>query len=117
MTEYKTLDEWFPDGKPDGRKFHNPAWGESMYFVPYFRTVKGTWHGLGENGESFEYPPIYGFKEYVPSKKTKRVKMYCPVFAGGQGLTSYNYFHEDKGNFLTSANIKGWITQEVEVEE
>ncbi len=120
MSEYKTLDSWFPDGKPDGRKFWRADWDDTMYFVPYFRTVAGKWYGLGENGMDFIYYNTSVFKEWTSPKQTKKVKMYKPIRKGYDihyRTRADDEWHTDKDNFTETRTILGWLEMEVEIEE
>jgi len=120
MSEYKTLDKWFPDGKPDGRSFTISI--DDYFFTPFFRDVRGYWHGLTNKNESTCWPGKSSFYEFIPPKKTKKVTMYKPV-AKGYEDSVYSprcEWHTDKNNWKGQINglpIIGWLTQEVEVEE
>lgn len=118
MPEYKTLDSWFPDGKPDGRKFWRADWDDTMYFVPYFRTVAGKWYGLGENGMDFIYYNTSVFKEWTSPKQTKKVKMYCRVYKRFMHQTAIlgTELFESK-DIDYDQNQWGWHEIEIEVKE
>lgn len=119
MSEYKTLDEIFPDGKPDGRKFiHSdttPKW-----FQPYFKSRHG-WCGLDENDNAIIHDEKTQWQKYYPPKQTKKVKMYKPVYKD----YCQNYYapqavewHTDKENFIYLKNeIIGWLELDAEIEE
>ena len=119
MSEYKTLDGWFPDGKPDGRKFWRADWADGFYFVPYFRSLVGLWYGLGDNGIGFQYSNDSLFKEWTPPKKTKKITMYKPIYKGyADNYRSHidDEWHTDKQNFHQK-NVFGWLEMTCEVEE
>lgn len=113
--EYKTLDEWYPDGKPDGRKFiTTSAYG---WFKPIFRDTEGMWFGEDNRGIGSSWRSNF-FTEYHPPQQTKKVKMYKPI------LTVYDdhyttmpdsEWHSDKNNWERN-DIVGWMEIEVIVE-
>lgn len=117
MSEYKTLDEIFPDGKPDGRKFEVK---NSPFIVePKFRSRDCVWYSLNQNNDGCSYGPSYLYKEYVPPKQTKKVKMYKPV-RRGYGIhyrtRADDEWHTDKDNFTDTRTILGWLEMEAGVE-
>lgn len=117
MSEYKKLDEWFPDGKPDGRMFKVEK--SSFIIEPKFRDWYGTWYCLSQDLVCCSYTHAAKFKEYVPPKQTKKVKMYKPV-RRGYGIhyrtRSDDEWHTDKDNFTETRTILGWLEMEIEVE-
>lgn len=116
MSEYKTLDEIFPDGKPDGRKFEVK---NSPFIVePKFRSRDCVWWSINQNNDGCSYGPSYLYKEHVPPKQTKKVKMYNPVYkrTDGNYITS-DYFYSQKTDFRIMNEIVGWMEIEVEVNE
>lgn len=119
MSEYKSLDEIFPDGKPDGRKFLNKAINTNDYFQPYFREESGNWIGIS-GGLCIVYTPKALFKEYIPPKKTKKITLYNPVYfcsdKPNQFITSV-YYHTSKSDFSCQNRIVGWLEMTCEVEE
>jgi hypothetical protein len=119
MSEYKTLDQFFPDGKPDGRKFVQGSNVPSYWFIPIFRDVYGTWHGLNCKAEHEFYHQGATLKEYEEPKKTKKVTMYKPVYKGYDvhyRTLINDEWHTDKDNF-GSNNVLGWMKMECEVTE
>ena len=115
MSEYKTLDSWFPDGKPDGRKFEVEK--SSFIVEPKFKDAYETWYCLNQNGLCCSYTHAARFKEYQPPKQTKKVKMYKPIHAGcNRYWASRDAWNTDKSQFAT-LRIVGWATMEVEIEE
>ena len=126
MSEYKTLDQWFPNGRGDGRKFLTRESEQSKWFEPVFKgPIRNpcdpyTWHGLDSTGFCTHYSEKTVFKEYTAPKKTKKVTMYKPVF---WSLNNNFYspqdvqWHSDKDYYKgTFQDIKGWLSQEVEVQ-
>lgn len=77
MSEYRTLDEFFPSGRGDGRKFTTDGWEKHACIEPIFLSkpcyvYETTWHCLDEGGHS--YPILrerlqLRFKEWHPPKK------------------------------------------------
>lgn len=121
MSEYKTLDEIFPDGKPDGRKFEVK---NSPFIVePKFRSRDCVWWSINQNNDGCSYGPSYLYKEHVPPKKTKKVKMYRPIQTYREinstkdKYHSYEPYRSDKNDFKNHENIVGWVEVEVEVLE
>ncbi len=121
MSEYKILDEWFPDGKPDGRKFVNKDFEEYVYFQPYYKDIKdGWWHGLDNGGESACYSGDVLWNEYVPPKKTKKITMYKPVYFCSDRPNKYitsAHYSTSKSDFSNQNRIVGWMTMEADVDE
>jgi len=118
MNAYKTLDEFFPDGKPDGRKFMSSDLTMMDAFQPYFRETSGKWAGVS-GGLCMVYNNHALFREYVEPKKTKKITMYKPVFKGYENHHTTNNadeWHTDKHNFV-GKNIVGWLEMTCEVEE
>lgn len=129
MSEYKTLDQWFPDGRGDGRKFTTDGWNVHAWIEPIFiskpcQVYDTTWHCLDENGTS---NPILRemlhtkFKEWHPPKKTKKVILYRPVYLGYEktycSIAGVGW-HSDKYNWVGCKDkIVGWMTMEVEVDD
>lgn len=123
MSEYKSLDEWFPDGKPDGRKFEVK---NSPFIVePKFRSRDCVWYSLNQNNDGCSYGPSYLYKEHIPPKQTKKVKMYKPVckskYVKGEYVAPWSVdWHSNKDFFEdggTDFSIVGYIEIEAEVEE
>lgn len=127
-----TLDEWFPMGRGDGRKFRNKDWpeGESpAWFEPIFRdTVR--WRGLDNIGCSFSSCPDSGdWVEWVPPKKTVKIKFYreiireelTPLVTNSPDHTYHlaPWSSVKKSTATSKARFKtvGWREMEVEVEE
>lgn len=124
MSEYKTLDQFFPDGKPDGRKFvpetykGSPASSDAYCFQPFYKSNALFWYGLTGKGVSASFYGSNLFKEYTEPKKTKKVKMYAPVYKRIDGsFISADYFFSDKADFKNMDLVVGWIDIDVEVTE
>ena len=120
MSEYKTLDEIFPDGKPDGRKFEVK---NSPFIVePKFRSRDCVWWSINQNNDGCSYGPSYLYKEHVPPKQTKKVKMYTPVYKSTKAsldghLVADCSWHQEKTNFQSGRELVGYMEMEVEVTE
>jgi len=111
MSEYKKLDEWFPGGRGDGRKFTAYGWEEYAWIEPIFISkpcyvYETTWHCLDEGGHNY---PIsrerlqLKFKEWHPPKKKvtkylwvhkKTSSMLFEFYKDYQDISS-NYTHHD----------------------
>jgi hypothetical protein len=117
MSEYKTLDEFFPDGKPDGRKFegYSSHW---VWFQPYYRASTG-WYGLNESGNSCSTQFNVVYIEYVEPKKTKNITMYKSVCIDNTGQYYSNIYDPWDTEKKPSGHGKvvGYMTMDVEVEE
>lgn len=116
MSEYKTLNQWFPDGKPDGKWFKELE--STLVFKPFFRSDDGYWHGLTDRNLAWSRYINCKYIEYIPPKQTKKVKMYMPVYKRQDGnfITS-DYFYSQKSDFRSMDLVMGWIEIEAEVEE
>lgn len=130
-----TLDSFFPEGatRGDGRKFRHSTWTIDSWFEPIFKDVNGVWAGLDEVGDLFTANGNYDdfkWQEYKEPPKTKKVKMYCPVYVQTSGviiagdstcfsLVSSDYYSDNKSQFRSpiGKRIVGWLEQEVEVTE
>ena len=122
MSKYKKLDEWFPDGKCDGRKFLMEGLN-SRWFQPYFKS-EGRWYGLNELDSADSWSEQCTWGEYIEPKKTKKVKMYKPVYPGYDGTQDHyttredNSWHSDKTNWdVLRSSIVGWMEMDAEVTE
>lgn len=102
--EYKTLDEHFPNGRGDGRKFTNLDRFKDRWIEPVFKSnacfvYEATWHCLDENGGS---NPIVRdslqmkFKEYHPPKK--KVTKYLWVDTANEKIRPH--FYKDMSELL-----------------
>lgn len=54
MTKLQTIDAIMEGREPGSVKVRDPKW-DYDYFIPYFRDVGGTWHGLQAEG----YPAMW----------------------------------------------------------
>ncbi len=118
MSEYKKLDEIFPDGYGDGRKFCSSD-NTDYWFVPYFNDPMGRWHARDFSNDHFVVYEHVDVREWFPPKKTKKVKMYKPVFKTYNGNYSTHInreWHSDKSVFNIGEKA-GWMEMEIEVEE
>ena len=104
MSEYKTLDEWFPNGRGDGRKFTNIDWPKNDWIEPIFKsnaceTYEDTWYCLDEKGHS---DPFIGnslqmkLKEWHPPKK--KVTKYLWVDTANEKIRPH--FYKDMSELL-----------------
>lgn len=120
MSEYKTLDEYFPDGKPDGRKFTYAGWRDRFWFQPYFKSEDSRWHGIDQDGFHQTWICDLKWKEWNPPKQTKKVKMYKPIRKGYENnyrTLSSDEWHTDKDNFVLRKDIVGYLELDAEVKE
>lgn len=120
MSEYKTLDEIFPDGKPDGRKL-KPIDSDYIFDVK-FRLKRGAWVCINQHEDVCTYSDSMVFKEYIQPKQTKKVKMYTPVYKSTKAsldghLIADCSWHQEKTNFQSGRELVGYMEMEVEVEE
>lgn len=124
MSSYKTLDQWFPNGRGDGRKFTCEIYesGDQLsWFEPMFKSKDPNdsypWYGITHRGFKNSYTGHVLFKEWHEPKKTKIVTMYMPILKYDHGLYStsgcYVSKKETEGYHRP---VVGYITQEVEVE-
>jgi hypothetical protein len=95
MSESKTLDDWYPDGRGDGRKFFS----QQRYgnYEPVFR-CKDTrrWHAIDDRGYHVELLEGEYFKEYVPPKK--KVEKWLWAYPSGSRAGEYcwtEHFYAD----------------------
>ena len=112
----KTLDEWLPSGKGDGRKFERRG-TDTIWFEPYFRVVD-TWYGVTNRGYMMELRGSLIVDEWHPPKKTKKVTMCRPIRKatdGGYYISAT--WMDNKGLFIDAHTIVGWQEMEVEVDE
>lgn len=104
MSEYKTLDEWFPNGRGDGRKFTNLSRFKDTWIEPVFKSnacfvYEARWHCLDENGGN---NPIIRdslqmkFKVWHPPKK--KVTKYLWVDAANEKIRPH--FYKDMSELL-----------------
>lgn len=136
MSEYKSLDQWFPDGRGDGRKFTSSEWDDESWIEPIFKNgesldYKEMWHCLDERNENY---PIFDqdlqlrFKEWHPPKETKKITMYKPVFKHHTDEYFFTPFDttpwsSDKHTYQNLkaiegyGDIVGWMSQEIEVDD
>lgn len=119
MTD-KILDEWFPSGRGDGRRFRCVDWDKdrsiaiNRHFEPIFKA--GFWYGkdsLGGVGAHFSDGKWY---EWHAPKKTKKVTLYAPVCETGGNLYSSGGWYSDKSGFEEEL-FRGWMEMEVEVDD
>ena len=84
-----TLDELLKDlTRGDGRKFRKWGWPLEHYFEPIFKAHSAGetyWYGVKQDGEFYEdYAYSGDWAEWVTEKneshRTKRVKLYRPIF-------------------------------------
>lgn len=104
MGEYKTLDEFFPSGRGDGRKFTTDGWEKHACIEPIFLSkpcyvYETTWHCLDEGGHS--YPILrerlqLRFKEWHPPKK--KVTKYLWVDTANEKIRPH--FYKDMSELL-----------------
>lgn len=69
----KTLDEWFPDGLGDRRKFTVPNWRAHEYIIPLAKIRGSRWLYLNELGMVSEFSGeglYYKLSMWRPAKKT-----------------------------------------------
>lgn len=123
MSEYKTLKEWFGEStRGDGRKFTRVDWLENQWVEPIYLDRHKDWHCLDYEGYSRAWGSVnYPFKEWHPPKKTKKIVLYKPVFKTIKNsfyCPSDANWHSDKDYYKNNFyDIKGWISQEVEVDD
>lgn len=120
--DYKTLDEIFPEGKGDGRKFTLETAYDDYWFIPYFRENTLRWYGLDMTDTHLTIYEDWKVKEWVPPKKTKKVTMYTPVYKSTKmsiegHLVADCSWHQEKTNFQSGRDLVGYMTMEVEIEE
>ena len=118
MIEYKTLDQWFPNGRGDGRKFIDVE-DLDTWFEPIFRSHL-EWFGLNSFGNARSVYHRLKWKEWHEPKKTKIVTLYKPVlrvYDNHYRACHVDEWHTDKNSFdHIKKTIVGWLSQEVEVE-
>lgn len=118
MSEYKTLDKIFQDGKPDGRKLQ-PMHSHYILDVKCRLIKRGAWVCVNQNEDVCVYNDSVVFREYVEPKKTKKVKMYKPIRKGygtHYRTRADDEWHTDKDNFTETRTILGWLEMEAEIE-
>jgi hypothetical protein len=123
-----TLKELMGDKtRGDGRKFQDQYMYNNEWFEPIFLTnvddgLPNEWHGLDERGcgQCFEDEVERYWKEWMPPKQTKKVKLYRPIYRSYENhyrsRASNSDWHTDKKIFVSNS-IVGWMEMEVEVSE
>lgn len=109
MSEYKTLDQWFPDGRGDGRKFL--VFMSSDYIVePVIKAIpfgygEQVWFVVDEKGrlDSFSDHMDVRFKEYVAPKK--KVTKY--LWYNNYSKTTYPYMAKDLDELHENLHCNG----------
>ena len=119
MSKYKTLDEYFPDGKPDGRAFKLEIWYDKphYFFKPFYkaRLASGSyiWCGVDENNFHVQSDCDGLFKEWhQPKKRVTKYLWYnnyskvvypymakCIVDLQEQLHCNGTYVHKGDGNY------------------
>lgn len=121
-----TLDSFFPENatRGDGRKFTHNEWKQYSWFMPIFKDVRGIWVGIEDNGNYFADKYLTysdGWNEWTPTKKTKKITLYKPIFRSDYDdqytVPDHCEWHTDKDNWGKDEEIVGWLTQQAEVEE
>lgn len=115
-----TLDSFFPEGatRGDGRKFVQQGWMNDESFEPIFKDGCGYWVGLDEGGDYYvagSSEDSSYWQEYKKPPKTKKVKLYSPVFLSNSGRYFTGNASSRKEDY--QGNIVGWLEQEIEVTE
>lgn len=121
--EYKTLDEFLPSGRGDGRKFTKHHWPEKYFIEPLCRDRGAIWHSANEDNDIVQSLRTDDFREWHPPKTKKKVTLYRPVFKNGYG----SYYCEQNFDFSNYAKntdpvsivgfFAGWMEVEVFVDE
>lgn len=113
-----TLKELMGDKvRGEGRKFGHVDWEAHEWFEPIFYAVNH-YYGLNQDGIPVTCEANRdGWLEWHPPKKTKKVKMYKPIYKTILGqyysLTASDWNTEKK----SCGDVAGWLEMEVEVEE
>lgn len=113
----KTLDEIFPSGRGDGRKFRRTGEAWDMRFEPIFKG-RTQWVGLDAGGHTVEVAHgEFQWTEWQPPKKTKKVTLYRPVIKTSLGNYTIPYCWSSFKDLSVNNNIVGWQEMEVEIDE
>lgn len=112
----KTLDELYPSGRGDGKKYTQGA-AMSFLFEPLFRDRFGVWHGECSTGKHMEISGSAPVIEWLPPKKTKKVTMYRPIKQASGSYYISHLWDSNKAHFNSLENIVGWQEMTVEIEE
>ncbi len=115
----KTIDELMEGQEPGSIKIRRSYWVEDIYFIPFFKTKPGTWHGLDEDEYGFYYEGNNeGWILYIPPKR--KVKMW-QWLVEGTGTPPYTTveFYPDKQtaqDYYVSNILQKLEHTEIEVE-
>ncbi len=67
--QFIDLDELYPNGRGDGRKFRAIYWNNDEWFEPIYRDQDGLWRGLNMNGTDCLNHAQNNWLEFIPPKK------------------------------------------------
>ena len=124
----KTLDEIFPSGRGDGRKFRRvvvDGWPNDMWFEPLVKASgvyqSKAWHGLLQSGSLASYDEDDAkemrWVEWHPPKVKLKVMMYRPIQVSCEGhYVIDSAWMSDKNQFDLPNGAVGWEEREVSME-
>lgn len=112
----KPLDEIFPSGRADGRKFTTLALSSHVWYEPIFRHGCD-WHGIWNDGRLMTVVGTSIMQEWHPFTTKKKVTMYRPIQISAGDYTASEMWNSNKSRFGSYAHIVGWDEKEFEVDE
>jgi hypothetical protein len=95
------------EGKKPGQiRVRKAGYREDKYFVPYFLSILGNWHGIHQDGAADSF---YGEGDYwqlytEPKPKVKRAQYM--IFYGANPLQTPNYFRDDEEVWSDYPSVK-----------
>ena len=109
----KTLDEMYPSGRGDRRRFTSEHLASTIWYEPIFRNGND-WHGIWNDGRLMTVDGGVAMVEWYPPKR--KVTMYRPIQKSCDGYFAIDSaWMSDKKQFDSLDAVVGWEEKEVEV--
>jgi hypothetical protein len=93
-----TLDKLMEGKGPGEIKVRKSSYGEDGYFIPYFRSIYDTWHGLRDDETNDYYDANYDCWELYtePKPKVRRAQYLMQnLIADRRPFQTYEFFRDD----------------------